>query len=83
MSEWVETHQPCPDCGSSDALSINSEGWSKCFACGKNRKVDGEYEPRAGTQVATDKPLIPFGEYQAPPRRCPWRRARRATTWAS
>lgn len=65
MSEWVQTHLPCPDCGSSDALSINSEGWSKCFSCGKNRKVDGEDEPRGKRQVAKDKSLVPFGEYRA------------------
>lgn len=65
MSEWVQTHLPCPDCGSSDALSINDKGWSRCFSCGQNRKVDGEGEPRERKRVATDKPLIPFGEYRA------------------
>lgn len=65
MSEWVQTHLPCPDCGSSDALSINDEGWSKCFSCGQNRKVDGECEPRGKPRVAKDKSLIPFGEYRA------------------
>lgn len=28
-------HQPCPDCGSSDALLINDDGSTKCFSCGK------------------------------------------------
>lgn len=68
MSEWVCTHLPCDDCGSSDALSINSEGWSKCFSCGKNRKVDGECEPKGGRRVAknpADKSLVPFGEFRA------------------
>lgn len=27
------THQPCPDCGSSDALIINDDGSTKCFSC--------------------------------------------------
>ena len=27
------THQPCPECGSSDALSYNVDGSAKCFAC--------------------------------------------------
>ena len=31
--EWAVTHQPCPDCGSSDALSINTNGATKCFSC--------------------------------------------------
>lgn len=27
-------HQPCPNCGSSDALLINDDGSTKCFSCG-------------------------------------------------
>lgn len=27
---------PCPSCSSSDAYSIQSNGWGKCFSCGKN-----------------------------------------------
>lgn len=29
-----KTHQPCPDCGSSDALTINVDGSTKCYSCG-------------------------------------------------
>lgn len=29
----VETHKPCDDCGSSDALSVYSDGHSYCFSC--------------------------------------------------
>ena len=32
--DFIKTHQPCPDCGSSDALSINADGSTKCFSCG-------------------------------------------------
>lgn len=28
------THQPCPDCGSSDALQINDDGSTYCHSCG-------------------------------------------------
>lgn len=28
-----QPHQPCPDCGSSDALLINDDGSTKCFSC--------------------------------------------------
>ena len=28
------SHQPCADCGSSDALLINDDGSTKCFSCG-------------------------------------------------
>ena len=32
---FVELHQKCNDCGSSDALSYNEDGSSFCFSCGK------------------------------------------------
>jgi twinkle protein len=66
MSEWVQTHIPCPACGSSDAASINDRGWLKCFSCGINQKTD-EDEPAKprGKQVAKDKSLVPFGEIRA------------------
>lgn len=35
MSEAVATHQPCPDCGSSDALTVYDDGHSCCFSCEK------------------------------------------------
>lgn len=69
MSEWVQTHLPCPspDCGSSDAFSINDRGWGKCFSCGRNFRV-GE-EGQGGRQVARKivpgRSLVPFGEYRA------------------
>lgn len=37
---WAKTHQPCPDCGSSDALSISNNGWATCFACQKKTPPD-------------------------------------------
>lgn len=69
MSRWVQTHLPCPspDCGSSDAFSINDRGWGRCFSCGRNFRV-GE-EGYGGRQVARktvpDRSLVPFGEYRA------------------
>ena len=35
------THQPCPDCGSSDALTINTDDSTKCYACGVFRAGNG------------------------------------------
>ncbi len=29
----METHQPCPACGSHDALTIYEDGHSYCFSC--------------------------------------------------
>jgi len=34
-TKFVEYHLPCPDCGSSDALSKNTDGSAKCFSCDK------------------------------------------------
>ena len=31
---FKQAHLPCPDCGSSDALALNEDGSTKCFACG-------------------------------------------------
>ena len=46
-------HQPCPDCGSSDALLINEDGSTKCYSC-------GVYHPSADTpQKAPFKELPP------------------------
>lgn len=36
QSTLVQAHQPCPDCGSSDALSVYSDGHTFCFACSKH-----------------------------------------------
>ena len=40
MSDIVESHLPCPDCGSSDALSKNSDGSTYCFSCSTHTKAD-------------------------------------------
>lgn len=37
MMQAEAIHQPCDDCGSSDALTINHDGSTKCFACGRFR----------------------------------------------
>lgn len=29
----AKTHQPCDDCGSSDALTVNQDGSTKCYSC--------------------------------------------------
>jgi twinkle protein len=60
MSEWTTTHVPCASCGSSDALSVNSDGWGKCFSCDKNfPPVDGQASSGEDTtsDVWDEKPL--------------------------
>ena len=44
----IATHQPCHDCGSSDALSHNADGSTKCYSCGiftPSRKRNGDTPP--------------------------------------
>lgn len=34
FSSVIKLHQPCPKCGSSDAMSVYSDGHTHCFSCG-------------------------------------------------
>lgn len=44
MGYLIKRHQPCPDCGSSDAFCLYSDG-TYCFSCKRKKKLDGlEYE---------------------------------------
>ena len=48
MSEESEflRHEPCPDCGSSDALSVYDDGHTYCFSCEKWTPGDGQEAPK-------------------------------------
>jgi len=50
----LKTHQPCSDCGSSDALTINVDGSTKCYSCDKF------------TPANTLDNLVQKEEYQSP-----------------
>lgn len=41
MSNFTQTGLPCDDCGSSDALAINTDGWSTCFSCDVRKPPQG------------------------------------------
>lgn len=41
MSEAIHTHQPCDDCGSSDALSVYADH-TFCYSCRTRRNLDGD-----------------------------------------
>lgn len=60
MSEWVQTHQPCESCGSSDGASLNTEGWWKCFVCEKNWKEDSMEEASEGCTPIKSKKIRPL-----------------------
>jgi len=49
---WAKTHVSCPDCGSSDARSINVDGSSYCFSCNTHTPSDGT------TLIIEDKPKM-------------------------
>ena len=40
-SEFLR-HDPCPDCGSSDALAVYSDGHTFCFSCQTRKAGDGQ-----------------------------------------
>lgn len=46
-STVTQAHQPCPDCGSSDALCVYSDGHTYCFACQEHTAGDGAKQPQA------------------------------------
>ena len=56
MSEWIERHQSCDECGSSDGRSVNDRGWSTCFVCDHTfKQEDGlEDDNEQAVHISTD-----------------------------
>ncbi len=54
---FVKTHLPCNNCGSSDGLSINDDGWTHCFVCEERKPPEGEYSPTYEDVVLEAKQL--------------------------
>jgi twinkle protein len=52
---FAKTHQPCPSCDSSDALSVNEDGSSFCFACQEYSPVERKKHMEATTLPAPSK----------------------------
>jgi len=42
-SEFIR-HDPCPDCGSSDALAVYTDGHTFCFSCHTRKAGDGQQQ---------------------------------------
>jgi twinkle protein len=57
VSDWLETHLHCDDCGSSDGRSINSAGWSTCFVCNERHPPSGE-RPVTSSDTPKDVKLV-------------------------
>ena len=52
--KWVLTHQPCSECGSSDAVSYNDRGWGHCFSCGRNSKKELDRDKKLCQTILID-----------------------------
>lgn len=52
---FVKTHQPCPSCDSSDALSVNEDGSSFCFACQEHTPPERKKHMEATTLPTPSK----------------------------
>ncbi len=58
MSDYKKTHQPCSDCGSSDALSIFNDGHTYCYSCDKYTKdaeLSGSVAAVSGDRVLASR----------------------------
>lgn len=67
-----QTHLPCPSCSSSNAFSIQDNGWGKCFSCGRNFPPADAFTEKK-TKIETFIPPLaapsnhtPLVEYAAP-----------------
>lgn len=54
----------CPDCGSSDACAVYTDGHTHCFSCGKHRQGNGEVSSKRRTSVSEEFTPIQ-GEFKA------------------
>ena len=62
---FIKVHQPCPDCGSSDALAVNEDGSTKCFSCGKfsPKSKEESFKPMTRTPLPPQKETFDNGIY--------------------
>lgn len=71
-------HQPCPDCGSSDALQLNDNGSSFCHSCAAYTKPESDnysievpqnYEPTAKPSFTAIENMLTTRRYESIPNR--------------
>ena len=57
---FKKIHQPCPDCGGSNPLSVNEDGSTKCFSCGAYKRDAIGFSALVDTKVypTPKKPVI-------------------------
>lgn len=63
-SEFLH-HEPCENCGSSDANSVYSDGHKYCFACGTHTPADGEPPETVTRSGGSEKSLSFQGEIKS------------------
>ena len=65
MSDFTETHLPCPTCSSSDAFSTDDAGGGKCFSCGYVQRPGTNGKPGSTTAaVGSAKGLFTDVEFR-------------------
>ena len=52
-----QRHEPCPSCGSSDALARYTDGHAYCFSCGNYEPADGEQTSTTYTAMIQGSPV--------------------------
>ena len=55
---FVKTHQPCNDCGSSDGLAVNDDGWTHCFVCDARTAPQRDDLPLTNTEVQVEAKVL-------------------------
>lgn len=63
-SEIEASHLPCPDCGSSDALTLYADGHTHCFSCETTKFANGK---GTGQKVKKGCKLIPLDHLRLEP----------------
>lgn len=66
-SNIVLSHQPCPDCGSSDALAVYDDGHTYCFSCEALHNGDGEQHKGEGNKKQVMQGLVPLADMTIEP----------------
>ena len=66
---WDKLHQPCPLCGSSDAVGINADDSAKCFSCGEfmpsYTKACGGKDMQSTTTQIKQPDMVDEGKFSA------------------
>ena len=69
---FIATHQPCEECGSSDALSINADGSTHCFSCGTHTSATNKVNSSTPAPSTAPSLFVTEGSYQEIPTRGLW-----------